>query len=316
MYSFQPTIRPVFRPHYWSLLLVALLGILTTSSCAYVTYEQAQRHFTAAAIQTNNEILGLDTDEINAGLEGMYRTGARPATGDVLPTAEGQFNQAREKLRQSLKKEAVLKEDGVLGNVRTLLALTEWQLNNAEAAREEARLARNVFATKPEDGAGGRDHAMAYAVDGLIIINEVYDSIQLLLDLPLVEASDSAATTLLLVDFLERRAMIASDGSLAGALNIIEEAVGKVSRSRPTIAYLRSAQMAALQNWRTLLNRLGEAGRMSRTFSRQAAVNEAYRAAEQKLLLVIEDYRKKLLEAAPNGQNDPLYQFWRGKVFR
>ncbi len=292
------------------------LGLLVCfSSCTLVTFSEAQQHFSAGAKLVNAELLGINLGEQEIDLGGLYNSTELP--DQTAPNARAQFLVAREKLTKTLKKDHRLQADGVLANAHTLLALTEWQLGNYPAAKEQAALAKAAF-SQVEGGslpAPSRDWAMAYAVEELMAINQLYDSIVLLRTLPRVPPTDSLATTRRISAFMERHILSGQDGSLIDALQGLDAAMDKAGSQQATLRYLRCAQLAALQNYRALFDHFDRSGKDSRAFIRSEALHQSYEVSANTLQALIETYRLQLLNLLEGNTADPLYRFWQGRVF-
>jgi len=56
-------------------------------------------------------------------------------------------------------------------------------------------------------------------------------------------------------------------------------------------------------------------GQQSGTFRRSEERTNAFTQSLESLDTKAESYRQKLLAAAPEGENDPAYIFWRGKAY-
>lgn len=302
-------------------LLLSLL--LFVSSCTLVTFSEAQKHFSAGATMVNAELLGIDLSEQAVGLNGLYSSAEMPE--QTAPNARSQFLVAREKLTKTLKKDKRLEEDGVLANAHTLLALTQWQLGDYEAARIQAELAKAAFSqqnTAPAHSAhigaqakNSRDLAMAYAVEELIVINQLHDSIQVLRNLLRVPPTDSLATTRRISRFMQEYILAARKGSLLPALQGLDAATAKAASHTATLLYIRCAQLAALQNYRALFDHFDKAGKDSRAFIRDEELSQSYTLSANTLEALVENYRLQLLTLLGNNTEHPLYRFWKGKVY-
>lgn len=291
-----------------------LLAVLLLSGCAAASYSKGQKAFSRGTELRNLQEVGIDLSASGIDLGQLY---------DFTSTTEGvsaeqQFILAREQLTKALKQKAKLRRDGLLANAHLLLGLTEFQLGNYTVAQEQAAAARTIFSEDESivDLDGGRDFALSYALNPIVTVTELYDSIKILVNLPVVAPSDSNATTLVLADFYQRRLTAEGNMNLEGALKALDFAIEKATDSRETKQYLRNYQMAALLNNRTLLDRFLIAGQQSGTFQRQgAALQNQFLLAENRLDELVEDYRLALLAVSPQGENDPFYRFWKGKVF-
>ena len=291
-----------------------LFLVLLVTSCSVGTYGEAQRAFSAGAQMANAELMGIDLATVGGDLEHLY-SGELPRT--ATGNARTQFGIAKEKLERILTRPKKLEKVNLLGNTHVLLALTELQLANYPAAVEQAKLAQNVFVASSNDlsNEGGRDRAMALAIEPMVTSNQVFDSIQLLRVLPPIFQGDSTKMTVLLEDFIDRRLEADSRASLAGALKELDYAISKVTNSTATINYLRSVQMTLLSNYRSLVDRWMIVGQQSGTFRRSEERTNAFTQSLESLDTKAESYRQKLLAAAPEGENDPAYIFWRGKAY-
>lgn len=293
---------------------VAACFAFLLAGCAANFYERGQNAFTAGSQLRNAERADAFYPGYAAALADLYGNPAEAPTGQ----AESQFAQAREQLTKALRKPDRLRRDGLLGNTHLLLGLTEFQLGNYPAARQQAIAARTVFAeaqTTPETD-GGRDLALAYALEELIVFEQLADSIEILVGLPVVQAADSNRTTLAIASFYDRRLLDEEPGDLLAALDGIDFARAKATASPETVLYLLNTQMAALQNARTLLDRYLIVGQRSFTFRRRGqALADRFHRAEARLNEIVDTYRRELLTTAPDGENDPAYRMWRGRVF-
>ncbi|MEL6142392.1 MAG: hypothetical protein AAFU67_12315 [Bacteroidota bacterium] len=296
------------------LFFFIFLLLLGATGCSVGTYGEAQRAFSAGARLANAELMGIDLASVGGDLENLY--------GEELPNtttgnARTQFGIAKEKLQKILTRPKKLEKVNLLGNTHVLLALTELQLANYPAAIEQAKLAQNVFAATPNEisNEGGRDRAMALAIEPMVTSNQVFDSVQLLLVLPPVYQEDSTKVSLILEDFIDRRLEKDSRESLTGVLNELDYAIAKATNSSATIRYLRSTQMAVLTNYRALVDRWMVVGQQSGTFRRSEMRTNAFTQSLEQLDQKAEIYRLKLLAISPDGDADPAYLFWRGKAY-
>ncbi|NJO86929.1 MAG: hypothetical protein HC821_02465 [Lewinella sp.] len=105
-----------------------------------------------------------------------------------------------------------------------------------------------------------------------------------------------------------------NSSTLTQALNNID-AAASASSSAPTVQYLRGIQMAALVNYRSLLDQWLVSGQQSGYFRQDSTHQVQFRAARSALDEATQTYRIKLLGASPGGENDPYYRFWQGKAF-
>lgn len=299
-----------------NIYLLLFFLLVSASACTLVTFGEAQKHFSAGAILVNTELLGIDLGEQEVGLNGLYSSAELP--DETAPNARAQFLIAREKLTKSLKKDKRLEEDGVLANAYTLLALTEWQLGDYEAARTQAELAKAAFSQESmgvADAANSRDLAMAYAVEELIVINQLHDSILLLRALQRVPPTDSTATTRRISQFMESYILAGRKGSLLHALQGLDAATDKAGSHTATRRYIRCAQLAALQNYRALFDHFDRAGKDSGAFRQSEALTRSYELSANTLEALAETYRLQLLALLDNNTEHPLYQFWKGRVY-
>lgn len=297
--------------HWFSALLIGLF----LWGCNAKNYDAAQRAFSSGAQMVNAEILGIDVSATGATLNNLYATElASPNANAAL----AQFKLAKERLERALQRPEKLSKSGLLGNAHTLLALTELELSNYAAAIEQARLGRIAFNTNQgvgESPEGGRDRGMVFAVAPMAIINQTYDSLQLLALIPPVTNSDSSTTTLLYRDFIDRNIVSDSNTSLMSALTEIDFAIGKTTSSPETVQYLRNVQMAALANYRSAMDHYLVIGQRSGQFRRDSITLNQFETSLQKLETTVATYQELLLNASPNGEQNPFYIFWQGKVF-
>lgn len=299
-----------------NILLVLVLPLLVlTAGCNAVNYSKAQGAFSRGTELKNIEEAGLNFGASGVSLAKLYDFSKMDIPEG---NAKQQFEYAKTQLNKALKKKASLRKDGLLANAYVLLALTEYQLQNYDAAKEQAAAARTIFNEDASSGRedGGRDLALSYAIDPMITITQLYDSIKILNELPVVMDADSNKTTTLVADFYRRRISEENNGSLESALKAVDFAIGKTINTKETTQYLRNYEMAGLLNNRSLLDKFLVAGQQSGTFRRKGqALQDQFRNAESHLDELVETYRKKLLEASPKGEQDVFYRFWKGRVF-
>ncbi|PHI19146.1 hypothetical protein CEQ90_14650 [Lewinellaceae bacterium SD302] len=297
------------------ILVLLALWLFLANGCTTARYAKARKSFNYGTELRNQEEAGVNFTGSGTDLSTLYEFDENEVPAG---NAEAQFTKARQELTKALLQKRKLRASGLLANAFVLLALTEFQLGNTEEAKAQAMNARTIF---DENGAnatndGGRDLALSYAIDPMVTINELYDSILILTRLPIVMDGDSNATTLAIADFYARRISSEANNSLEGALRATDFAISKVNNTRETIQYLRNYEMAALLNNRRLLDKFLVAGQQSGTFRRVGDVlMDQFLFVENRLDELVEDYRLKLLEVSPLGENDPYYRFWKGEVF-
>ncbi|NJO86928.1 MAG: hypothetical protein HC821_02460 [Lewinella sp.] len=152
-------------------LVVTLLG------CSAGTYGEAQRAFSAGATMNNAALLGIDLTEETPDLDDLFG----PAQPDpAANNAQAQFAVARDKLIRLLRRPARLAKVNLLGNVHTLLGLTEWQLGNHLAATSQANEALAAFGDSTATAENSRDLALAQALGAIVTLSAFYDSVALL----------------------------------------------------------------------------------------------------------------------------------------
>lgn len=301
--------------HKYLLFLTASVFLFFSSSCGLTNYAKAKTAFNKGVELQNLKEAGVYFAGSGVNLSSLY---SFDEAGATIGDAKAQFQEAKKRLTKALTKKPKLRKNDLLANTFVLLALTELQLGNQQAAKDQAINARTVF---EEDGDnaindGGRDLALSFAIDPMVTINQLYDSILILTELPVVMNGDSNATTLLIADFFDRRISNNANNSLESALAATDFAISKVSNTPETVQYLRNYEMAALLNNRRLLDRFLVVGQQSGTFRRLGeSLQNQFFTAENRLDELVEDYRLKLLDISPLGENDPYYRFWKGEVF-
>ncbi len=299
-------------------LLISLIGL---SSCkCLVAYERGLKKFNQATQIENDRLYGVsDIPSAVITLDELYqKKGARPANR----ASETYYLAALAQLEKSLDCENKLQQRSILTTAYTLKALTEWQLRRYDAASATARTAVRQFntASNPDP----RDEALMNALDGLMIIDQLYDANdsldQRLTDRQIDRLADDTTAQNAEFDALkvlyEQRFTNDRDTakSLLRALEIIDRSCDRALGQDSTIQYLRNAQMAGLRTWQGNLDLLKKAGQRFRIFIRRPAM-EAWFLEEQRLFDTFrEQYFERLAALFPEGTNHPIYQFWINRI--